>query len=529
MVRNPVQFFALLSVTLLLAACGGGSSGGIAPPPPPPPTGWEPGVFQPEESYALRCEIPGQSFNYFTGQPIADVQGTTLDENNFLRSWSNRTYLWYDEIVDQDPALFNDPLDYFAELKTFATTASGADKDKYHYTWDTRDYYQLTQAGVSAGYGAEWAFFSATPPRDIRVAYTEPNTPATDNGVLRGARVLAIDGFDIDVGTQAGVDALNAGLRPATLGEAHDFTIEDPDGTVRTITMVSAEITETFVKATQVFDTPSGGRVGYMVFNAFSSPAEAELANAIETLNAGAGITDLVLDLRYNGGGFSTLSAEVGYMIAGPTNTAGSYFSLLQFNDKYPATDPITGQPLTPTPFYSTATGSFSLPAGQPLPTLGLSRVFVLTGPGTASASEVLMNGLRGAGIEVIQIGATTSGKPYGFYPQDNCGTLYFTIQLRSVNNLDYGDFTDGFVPSAVDNGADQILGCAVADDFSRQLGDPAEDRLEVALAYIEGQGCTTPSTLALGQLGKATLPTPETEPVIMRPAVETLLIMDRR
>ena len=508
-----------------LAACGGGGGGDGSTPPPP--TGWEPGVFLPESTFALRCQTPGNSLQYWDGQPVPDVQGTILDENNFLRSWNNRTYLWYDEVTDRDPGGFDNPVDYFAVLKTFATTPSGADKDKYHYTEDTLEYSRLVQGGVVAGYGVQWAIFSATPPRDIRVAYTEPNTPATDNGVLRGARVLEIDGFDIDVNTQQGVDALNAGLFPSTLGESHDFTIEDPDGTVRTITMVSAEIVKDFVQGTQVFDMPSGGRVGYMLFTAFRGPAEADLVDAINTLNAGEGITDLVLDLRYNGGGSYGLAAELGYMIAGSENTAGAFFGLTQFNDKYPSTDPVTGQPLAPTPFQSTALGIYALPAGQPLPTLGLSRVYVLTGFGTASASEVLINGLRGAGIEVIQIGSTTNGKPYGFYPQDNCGTLYFTIQLRTVNNLNYGDFTDGFMPSGVDNGEDQILGCAVADDFSQQLGDPAEDRLEVALAYIEGQACITPAA-ASGQLGKATVRTPEAEPVIARPPTESILIMER-
>ena len=84
-----------------------------------------------------------------------------------------------------------------------------------------------------------------------------------------------------------------------------------------------------------------------------------------------------------------------------------------------------------------------------------------------------------------------------------------------------------GFMPSGVDNGEDQILGCAVADDFSQQLGDPAEDRLEVALAYIEGQACITPAA-ASGQLGKATVRTPEAEPVIARPPTESILIMER-
>ena len=91
-------------------------------------------------------------------------------------------------------------------------------------------------------------------------------------------------------------------------------------------------------------------------------------------------------------------------------------------------------------PFHSTTQG-FSATPGQPLPTLNLPRVFVLTGPDTCSASESIINSLRGIGVEVVQIGSTTCGKPYGFYPQDNCGTTYFSIEFRGVNAMNFGDY----------------------------------------------------------------------------------------
>jgi carboxyl-terminal processing protease len=111
-------------------------------------------------------------------------------------------------------------------------------------------------------------------------------------------------------------------------------------------------------------------------------------------------------------------------------------------------------------PFYSTRRG-FSVPSGQPLPTLGLARVTVLTGPDTCSASESVVNGLRGVGVTVNLVGGATCGKPYGFYPQDNCGTTYFAIQFKGVNQAGFGDYGDGFAPT-----------CTVADDFDHQLGD---------------------------------------------------------
>jgi len=89
-------------------------------------------------------------------------------------------------------------------------------------------------------------------------------------------------------------------------------------------------------------------------------------------------------------------------------------------------------------PFTNQFVGFADNPAtvpGSALPTLNLSRVFVLTTSSTCSASEAIINGLRGADIEVIQIGSGTCGKPYGFYPTDNCATTYFTIQFSGINN----------------------------------------------------------------------------------------------
>jgi hypothetical protein len=151
----------------------------------------------------------------------------------------------------------------------------------------------------------------------------------------------------------------------------------------------------------------------------------------------------------------------------------------------------------------------------------------VLTGGGTCSASESIMNGLRGIGVEVIQIGSTTCGKPYGFYPLDNCGTTYFTIQFRGVNDAGFGDYADGFSPAnAAGPGAD-IPGCSVADDFTRQLGDPAEGRLAVALNYRDTGNCPAPSGVtAPGSLGKLTLPLDAAEPVVPKSIWQTNRIL---
>jgi hypothetical protein len=382
-------------------------------------------------------------------------------------------------------------------LRTAATTASGNPKDKFHFTYKTSDWVALSQSGVEAGYGAQWALISSRPPRQAVVALTDPGTPATAAGLARGAQVLTVDGVDlVNANDSASVDKLNAGLYPAGPGESHSFGILDLGaGATRTVTMVSASVTSTPVQSVSTVRS-SGGTVGYVLFNDHIATSEQLLVSAFSQLQA-AGVSDLVLDIRYNGGGYLDIASEVAYMIAGAGSTAGRTFEKTIFNDKYTSRDPVTGQALTPVPFHTTTLG-FSGPSGQALPSLNLSRVAVLTSSNTCSASESIVNSLRGVGVQVVEVGGTTCGKPYGFYPQDNCGTTYFSIEFQGVNDQNFGDYPDGFTPAnASGNVGVKLPGCAVADDFTHALGDPNEARYSAALGYFANQGCPAASAAA--------------------------------
>jgi hypothetical protein len=446
-------------------------------------------LFLPASTFSNRCAVPRSGIDPATNLPVSDIQGSVSDENNFLRSYSNDTYLWYDEITDRNPNLYDDPLFYFDLLKTEERTASGRLKDEFHFTVPTDEWYAISEAGESVGYGVTFVILADEPPREVVVAFSEAGTPADLAGLERGALILSVDGVDIDDETDSGIDVLNAGLYPGDSGESHEFEILDFGASVsRTIEMTSTGITHSTVRNVQVLSTPTG-EVGYLQFNDHSAPAEDALIDAVEQLNAGAGIDDLVIDLRYNGGGYLDIASEFAYMIAGPDRTDDLAFETLQFNDKHPTINPVTGETLSPIPFHSTAQG-FSATLGTPLPTLDLARVFVLTGPDTCSASESIINSLRGIGVDVIQIGSTSCGKPYGFYATDNCGTTYFTIQFQGVNAVDFGDYAEGFSPeNTVENPGALVPGCSVLDDFSAPLGDPAEARLAAALEYREVPG----------------------------------------
>jgi C-terminal processing protease CtpA/Prc len=429
--------------------------------------------LKPASAYEARCVSPRTGTDPASGQAYSDTQGTLLDELNWVQSWINDTYLWYSEVKRTDPSKYTDPVAYFAVEKTTAITASNKPKDQFHFTYDTPVWETMSSGGAEAGYGISWDLIASAPPRDLVVALVQPNTPATDAMIVRGAQVLTIDGVDVKNGSD--INTLNNGLFPTT-GAMHTFEVLDPGATAsRSVTLTAGGIVETPVQ--RVTLPPPYDKVGYLLFNDHIATAEQELITEITALQ-GAGVTDLVLDLRYNGGGYLDIASELAFMIAGPTVTTGKVFDRVAFNDKHPTTNPVTGGAIDATPFVSQAEG-FSAPVNQPLPHLDLPRLFVLTTGGTCSASEAVLNGLAGVGIQVIQIGSTTCGKPYGFYPADNCATTYFAIQFEGVNNKGFGDYADGFVPGGV------FKGCVVDDDFTHQLGDPAEGMLAVALSNL--------------------------------------------
>jgi carboxyl-terminal processing protease len=523
---RPDATFRVLLLPLfgVLASCGSDGGDGVGGSGFPVgassgPSAWQANVFQPSANFDAMCVNPRAG--------TTDRQGTRTDENNWLRSWTNEFYLWYGEVTDRDPSLYPTP-DYFDLMKTNTLTPSGQPKDKFHFTYDTEVWEALSQGGVQAGYGAEFEVLASRPPRRIVVSYTEPGTTAASQ-LARGDEIMQVDGQDaVNGNTQAIVDTLNAGLFPEGTGESHTFVVRNTAGVTRSVTMSSATITRVPVPISTTIPTASG-LVGYMQFNDHIATAEDDLEAAIASLR-NQNVTDLILDLRYNGGGYLDMASELSYMIANTTLTTGRTFERIVFNSKFPSRNPITGETLTPTPFHSTSQGFVGSP-GRQLPTLNLGRVYIITGTGTCSASESIINSLRGVNIEVYVIGSTTCGKPYGFYPTDNCGTTYFTIQFRGENAASFGDYSDGFSPAnQAGTVGTTVPGCSVADDFSQPLGNPAEGRLAAALAFraSNNQTCPAATGSANPRVAKASTWLDEDGLAVSKPAALTNRIIRR-
>lgn len=470
------------SVLVLLSACGGDGAGPAAvpdpvPPPPPPRVyaGASPGNSDSLWNY---CETPRPGV-------IVNSQGTQADEKGFIRAFTAETYLWNKEVPDVDPTIYPTVVEYFDALKTPLLGASGRPKDRFHFSYPDATWNALS-AGVELGYGLSWQTAPGNKvPRAWRVAVVEADSPAAAAGVRRGDQLIMIDGADfINLKDTASVAAFNAALFPKLAGEPHTLTFER-DGAELDVRMSGAKVVARPVQNTRVIDTPTG-KVGYLTFNDHSGAAEQQLIDAIGTFRA-AQVSDLVIDMRYNGGGLVTVASELAYMIAGAASN-GKIFMQNSTNGRL--------NPGRPTPFSARAAGLLAAhpaKAGQALPHLDLKRVTVLTGAGTCSASEALINGLRGIDVQVDLVGGQTCGKPFAFIPAPNCGTTYFMVQFRGTNDKGWGDFDDGFAPT-----------CAADDDMGHALGDSDEGLLAQALRLRAGQACAAPARLAARQGGRS-------------------------
>ena len=411
-----MKWLYLAGFVLLLQACGGGSD----PVPEPPP---------------------------------ADPQACSIgDQRDSLRSFMNEQYFWYAGLAAPD--------DTAPTMDAYFQSMLYQPGDRYSYAQPTAVHTQTFTNGRRTGYGytVAWADDAYTA---LRIRIVEPLSPMARAGFMRGDTVLSMDGV--------GPEGIVGGQLPVvtTEGVPRVITYRNAAGEVRTVTVISEDFALTPVAATRVFDVMRGGapvKVGYLAYHQFVAYSRGDLSAAFAEF-ADAGIGELVLDLRYNGGGSVNVSRDVASMIGGP-RTANSLFAYLRFNDKQVASNE------------GVAFNGLLSPMGHPLPE-GLGRVVVITSSGTASASEIVINGLKPF-IDVVLVGETTYGKPYGFLPRSSCGTTYNAVQFVALNSAGYGDYTSGFAPD-----------CAVPDDLDRPLGDPSEGRLKAALHYVATGKCS--------------------------------------
>lgn len=404
-----------------------------------------------------------------------DPASCTLDaQKQALRTELQSNYLWYRLLQNPDPAASNDLGAWLGALVSPGDPGNLAafPKDRWSGLQATEVVDRFYGDGETLGYGFSVAGLEVrTTTLPLRVRHVEPLSPAATAGVQRGDIVVQVNGRPASELTQA--DDFGW-LTASEVGTALNLVLRSEAGQDRTVQLRSAVFKLTPLSTATVLTSPAGRKVGYLVLKDFIAQANSPLVDAFAQFSS-AGVQDLVVDLRYNGGGLVSVAVDLASRIA--QQAQGRPFAVLRHNDKRSGGTDVTY------PY------SF-LPAGQ---ALRLSRVYVITGSRTCSASELLINGLKPF-ADVVQIGGTTCGKPVGFLPWDNrCGSTVMAVNFESVNALGQGRYWDGIEPAGK---------CAIADDFRRALGDPAEVLTAAALTHVDTGACPAATASGTDRLG---------------------------
>lgn len=467
---------ALLCVTICtiaLAACGGGGGGD--------------GSSAPAVGILPSAQFAGTLVNTAPGGGAlaSDWTATTCIDNkqkNWVRSWLNENYLFYREapLTSIDPDTYADTVE---NLFLDYTVRGVSAKDRFSFVLTQAEADAVFQSGTETSVGFVLRRDSGNG-GIIRIAYVDPNGPAASAGFARGMVLASIDGVDTSTSIPP---ALFDQLFNSPEGTSSLIGVQDTvGGPVRTLTVASATFGTSPLIVDRVLPATT---TAYLAYNSFATPVgEVRLADAFKRF-AAAGATDLVVDLRYNGGGFVDIAAQLGYMVAGQVQSSGKVFETLVFNDKRSTEN-------TNIEFVDAITASFgnSARAGEPLSALNLRRVSVLTSGSTCSASESFINALRGIDIDVALVGGTTCGKPYGFTQANNCTLAFFGLEFEGRNDKGVATPVTG-IPAT----------CAATDDLDHALGDPAEGMLATALGYQLAGSC--PASTLVAASGALSLP----------------------
>lgn len=433
--QSGIRAFVITITTLGLVSCGGGGGGG------------------------------GGGSGSSTSVPPTETVTTTCSNASqlgFVRKHIDNDYLFYKGAPATSAASYaGTPDNFFYDL----TTRAQPTKDRFSFVITAAEAQAVFQNGAGTGVGLDTR-------RDaqgrLRIALIEPGSPASGAGLKRGDHITSINGSAVGASMTA---AQSDALYYASIGTSLSLGYQRPPGTTELVANMKASAFTSDPVPLATTLSSNGSTVGYIAFHEHTAPSETKLADAFKTLSK-AGVSDLVLDLRYNGGGYISIASQVAYMIAGAsTKTADmpagytKVFDRLVFNDKRSAENFNFG-------FVNYI---YMDPArkNELLPSLNLKKVYVLTTGSSCSASEAIINGLRGIDIEVITIGKTTCGKPYGMYQTDNCNSSYFALAFQGYNAKGFGDFTSGMVPN-----------CSVSDDLDHELANPAEGLLAAALTH---------------------------------------------
>ncbi len=377
-----------------------------------------------------------------------EVGCSVSNQNLFVREVMTDLYLWYDQVPAVDPVRYDSPAAYLDAVRA-------RPRDSFSYIAPRASEEAFFSDSQFVGFGFALGFSGA----QLAVVQVFPGGPASEAGLVRGDVIAAIGGVPVLQLYFAG--QLEAALGAPEAGVGAEFDIVSAAEAPRRVPLVKRLVTIPTVTAIRDFEV-GDRRVGYLFFRNFVEPSVAALDAAFAELKR-AGVNELILDLRYNGGGLVSVAQHLASLIGG-TTTAGAVFGQYEHNNRY------------------TSYNRRLLFEEPPAQALSLSRLVVITSRSSASASEQVINALRPF-MPVVIVGDRTYGKPVGQYAIPFCDKVLAPVSFSLKNAAGDGDFFDGLTPD-----------CSAADDLGHQLGEPQEASLREALAYLASGRCSEPT-----------------------------------
>jgi C-terminal processing protease CtpA/Prc len=405
------------------------------------------------------------------GEDTTDTTTTdcrVVDQNGEIQLVMEDWYLKYTQLkLWVNPELFRTPAAFLQELVSVVDFVPGdpQQEDRYSYIITEAEEQQIINAAF-VGFGFSFRIVNSDQVQLLQVfgeyAQETENSPASRAGLKRGQKILEIDGVPvadiIAADPHNPVAAVSRALGPRQVGITRVLKVDKAAGQV-TVTLVKEDLLFNTVPLYKVFDV-NGSPVGYFYFRSFAEPAFTELEAAFGYFIQ-EGVEDVIVDVRYNGGGLLSVASFLGNLLGGSIES-GQIFSKIVYNIKQSHNNE--------TAVFAQESQSLS----------NLRRLVFITTSNSASASEMVLNAMRSYVAEMAVVGSTSYGKPVGSLGFSICGGLVLRpATFKTVNADDYGDYFDGIAAD-----------CVADDDPNFALGDPLEDSLAAALSFIETGSC---------------------------------------